>query len=76
MSLADQVEELENDVMSLRDELDRTDTELNEVVRELEDMTCRHDELLAFKTWVELAYPVVVKDYESVKIIEEVANGV
>jgi chromosome segregation ATPase len=75
MSLSEQVYELEEDCQSLKQECRHLEEQLEDVETQLEDATNQRDELLAFKTWVELAYPVVVKDYESVKIIEEMANG-
>ena len=48
---------------------------LDDVETQLEDATNQRNELQAFKDWVEMAYPEVVKDYGCVKVIEEVAHG-
>jgi chromosome segregation ATPase len=75
MSLADDIAELEDDYESIKQDCRHLEEQLEDVETQLEDVTNERDGLLAFKTWVELAYPVVVKDYDSVKVIEEVANG-
>jgi chromosome segregation ATPase len=81
MSLADDVAELEESYEAVREELrnaeDRCvdmEQQLDEVEGELEDVTNQLTKFKEFRAWVELAYPVVVKDYESVKLIEEIAN--
>jgi predicted nucleic acid-binding Zn-ribbon protein len=81
MSLADDVAELEESYEAVRAELrnaeDRCvdmEQQLDEVEGELEDVTNQLTKFKEFRAWVELAYPVVVKDYESVKLIEEIAN--
>ena len=82
MSLADDVAELEESYEAVREELrnaeDRCsdmEQQLDDVEGELEQVMNERDKLQAFYTWVELAYPVVVKDFNSVKVIEEMANG-
>jgi predicted nuclease with TOPRIM domain len=74
MSLADDVAELEDDYERVKAENRSLEESLDEVEGELEDVTNQLTKLKEFYTWVELAYPVVVKDYESVKLIEEIAN--
>ena len=83
MSLADDVAELEESYEAVREELrnaeDRCvdmEQQLDDVEGELEQVVNERDKLQAFYTWVELAYPVVVKDFNSVKVIEEMANGI
>jgi len=75
MSLSEQVYELEEDCQSLKQDCRHLEEQLEDVETQLEDVTNERDKLQAFYTWVELAYPVVVKDFNSVKLIEEVANG-
>lgn len=75
MSLSEQVYELEEDLERLKDEVRCLEENLNEVEQDLEDAENELVKLREFKAWVDMAYPVVVKDYESVKLIEEVANG-
>jgi chromosome segregation ATPase len=75
MSLSEQVYELEEDCQSLKQECRGLEESLNEVEGELEQVVNERDKLQAFYEWVELVYPEIVKDYDSVKIIEEVANG-
>ena len=74
MTLGDQVAELEHDFERAKDENRVLECDLAELEGELEDVTNQLNKLKEFKNWVELAYPVIVKDYESVKLIEEVAN--
>lgn len=74
MSLADMVAELEEDCEQLKGEVRSLEQSLDEVEMELEDVTNQLHKLQEFRKWVELAYPVIIKDYESVKLIEEVAN--
>ena len=75
MTLADDVAELEENYDNLKSEVRVLEESLDEVEGELEEMTNERNKLQAFYDWVLLAYPVVVKDYESVKVIEEMANG-
>jgi hypothetical protein len=76
MTLADDVAELEENYDNLKSEVRVLEESLDEVEGELEEMTNERNKLQAFYDWVLLAYPVVVKDYESVKVIEEMANGI
>ncbi len=76
MSLSEDVAELEDDYESIKQDCRHLEEQLEDVETQLEDATNQRDRLQAFYTWVELAYPVVVKDYQSVKLIEEVANGI
>jgi septal ring factor EnvC (AmiA/AmiB activator) len=74
-SLGEMVQELEEDYDSVRQDCKNLEDQLDDVEHQLEDVTNQLNELQAFKNWVLLAYPVVVKDYECVKVIEEMANG-
>lgn len=74
MSLSEQVYELEDNYEELRTECRGLEESLSEVEGELEDMINQRNKLQAFYTWVEFAYPVVVKDFNSVKLIEEIAH--
>ena len=74
MSLSESVAELEEDIEHYKDEVRGLEESLTEVEGELEQVTNELTKLKEFKEWVELAYPVIIKDYESVKLIEEVAN--
>lgn len=74
MSLSEDVAELEDNYEELRSECRGLEESLSEVEGELEDMINQRDKLQAFYTWVEMAYPVVVKDYRCVKLIEEIAH--
>jgi septal ring factor EnvC (AmiA/AmiB activator) len=74
MSLADDVAELEESYEQARQDCRHLEEQLDEVEMELEDVTNQLTKFKEFRDWVELAYPVVVKDYESVKVIEEIAN--
>lgn len=74
MSLSEDVAELEEGYESLKEEVRMLEENLNEVEQDLEDAENELSKLRDFKAWVDLAYPVVVKDYESVKLIEEVAH--
>jgi uncharacterized protein YlxW (UPF0749 family) len=76
MTLADDVAELEENYDNLKSEVRVLEESLDEVEGELEEVTNERNKLQAFYDWVLLAYPVVVKDYESVKVIEEMANGI
>lgn len=73
-SLGEMVAELEDDYESIKQDCRHLEEQLEDVEVQLEDATNKLNELQEFKNWVELAYPVIVKDYESVKLIEEVAN--
>ena len=75
MSLSEQVYELEDDCESLKQECRQLEEQLEDVEAQLEDMVNQRNKYQEFYDWVLLAYPVVVKDYESVKVIEEMANG-
>jgi TolA-binding protein len=75
MSLSEQVYELEDNYEELKTNNRQLEEQLDDVETQLEDVTNERNQLQAFKDWVALAYPVVVRDYESVKVIEEVANG-
>ena len=74
MSLASDVETLEDNYEELKSECRNLEESLTEVECELEDAVNQRDALQVFKNWVELAYPVVVKDFNSVKLIEEIAH--
>jgi chromosome segregation ATPase len=81
MSLADDVAELEESYEAVREELRNAEERCSDMEEQLDELEGQlelaNDEvnkLKEFRAWVELAYPVVVKDYESVKLIEEIAN--
>ncbi len=74
MTLGDQVAELEDDFERLKNDNRGLEEALYDCEQDLEVAIQQRDQLQEFKNWVELAYPVIVKDYESVKLIEEVAN--
>lgn len=74
MTLGDQVAELEDDFERLKADNRGLEEALDDCEQDLEVAIQQRDQLQEFKNWVELAYPVIVKDYESVKLIEEVAN--
>jgi predicted nucleic acid-binding Zn-ribbon protein len=76
MTLADDVAELEENYDNLKSEVRVLEESLDEVEMELEDVTNQLTKFKEFRTWAELVYPEIVRDYESVKVIEEVANGV
>ena len=75
MSLSEHVAELEDDYESVKQDCRQLEEQLDDVETQLEDATNQRNELQAFKDWVEMAYPEVVKDYGCVKVIEEVAHG-
>jgi peptidoglycan hydrolase CwlO-like protein len=75
MSLSEMVSELEDDYEELKTNNRHLEEQLDDVEQDLETKIQQLNELQAFKDWVEMAYPEVVKDYGCVKIIEEVANG-
>lgn len=75
-SLGEMVAELEDDYESVKQDCRHLEEQLEDVEVQLEDMTNQRNKYQAFYDWVLLAYPVVVKDYESVKLIEEMANGI
>lgn len=74
MSLADDVAELEESYEQARQDVRSLEESLDEVEGQLELANDEVNKLKEFRDWVELAYPVVVKDYESVKLIEEKAH--
>ena len=74
MSLGEMVLELEDDYERLKAECRGLEQSLDEVEGELEEQINQVNELKAFYEWVKLAYPVIIKDYECVKLIDEVAN--
>ena len=82
MSLADDVAELEESYEAVREELrnaeDRCsdmEQQLDDVEQDLETTINQRNKLQEFYDWAKEVYPEIVKDYDSVKIIEEVANG-
>jgi phage shock protein A len=82
MSLADDVAELEESYEAVRAELrnaeDRCvdmEEQLDDVEQDLETTINQRNKLQEFYDWAKEVYPEVVRDYESVKVIEEVANG-
>ena len=75
MNLGELVSELEQDYESLKQECRQIEEQLDELEGQLEQMVDERDKFKEFREWVELVYPEIVKDFNSVKIIEEVANG-
>ena len=82
MSLADDVAELEESYEAVRAELRNAEErcvdmeeQLDDVEQDLETTINQRNKLQEFYDWAKEVYPEVVRDYESVKIIEEVANG-
>jgi chromosome segregation ATPase len=49
--------------------------QLDDVEQDLETTIQQRNKLQEFYDWAKEVYPEVVRDYDSVKIIEEVANG-
>ena len=76
MNLGELVAELEDDFERLKAECRSLEENLDEVEGELEEVTNQLTKLQEFYKWVELAYPVIIKDFECVKLIDEVANGI
>ena len=74
MSLASDVETLEDNYEELKSECRGLEESLIEVEGELEEATEELNELKKFKEWAELVYPEIVKDYGCVQIIEEIAH--
>ena len=74
MSLADDVADLEESYEQARQDCRHLEEQLDEVEMELEDVTNQLTKLKEFRDWVELVYPEIVKDFNSVKLIEEVAH--
>ena len=82
MSLADDVAELEESYEAVRAELRNAEErcsdmeeQLDDVEQDLETTINQPNKLQEFYDWAKEVYPEVVRDYESVKVIEEVANG-
>jgi phage shock protein A len=82
MSLADDVAELEESYQNVREELrnaeDRCvdmEEQLDDVEQDLETTINQRNKLQEFYDWAKEVYPEIVRDYESVKVIEEMANG-
>jgi chromosome segregation ATPase len=74
MSLADDVAELEESYEQARQDCRNLEESLDEVEGELEEVTNRVSDLQEFYDWVELVYPEILRDYGSVKLIEEKAH--
>lgn len=74
MSLGEMVLELEDDFERLKDECRNLEQSVDEVESELEDVTNQLNKANEFREWVQLVYPEIVRDYESVKVIEEIAH--
>ena len=74
MSLSDDVAELEDDYERLKETNRNLEDQLDDVETQLEDATNECGNLLEFKKWVQHVYPEIIRDYESVKVIEEIAN--
>lgn len=74
MSLGEMVSEMEQDLEHYKGECISLEQSLDEVEQELEATVNDLNKANEFIEWVKLAYPVIIKDYESVKVIEEVAH--
>lgn len=74
MSLGEMVSEMEQDLEHYKGECVSLEQSLDEVEAELEAVTNDLNKANEFIEWVKLAYPVIIKDYECVKLIDEVAN--
>ena len=72
--LADQVSDLESECDELNGQVSSLEQSLDEVEGELEEKINELEKAKEFIEWVKLAYPVIIKDYECVKVIEEKAN--
>ena len=72
--LADQVSDLESECDELNGQVSSLEQSLDEVEQELEATVNDLNKANEFIEWVKLAYPVIIKDYECVKLIDEVAN--
>jgi uncharacterized coiled-coil DUF342 family protein len=75
MSLADDVAELEESYEQARQDCRHLEEQLDELEGQLELANDEVNKLKEFRDWVQLVYPEIIRDYESVKVIEEVANG-
>ena len=75
MSLSDDVAELEQDYDHYRDKVRNLEDQLDDVEQDLETTIQQRDKLQEFYDWAKEVYPEIVRDYESVKVIEEIANG-
>ena len=73
-NLGDMVSELEEDCATYKQENLDLEHQLDEVEGELEEKINELEKAKEFIEWVKLAYPVIIKDYECVKVIEEKAN--
>jgi uncharacterized coiled-coil DUF342 family protein len=83
MSLSEQVYELEESYQAVRQELRELEErcgdmeeQLDDVEQDLETTIQQRNKLQEFYDWAKEVYPEIVRDYDSVKIIEEVANGI
>jgi chromosome segregation ATPase len=76
MTLADDVAELEENYDNLKAEVRVLEESLDEVEGELEDVTNQLARANEFREWVQHVYPEIIRDYDSVKVIEEMANGI
>jgi len=81
MSLADDVAELEESYEAVRAELRNAEErcvdmeeQLDDVEQDLETTIQQRNKLQEFYDWAKEVYPEIVRDYESVKVIEEIAN--
>jgi phage shock protein A len=81
MSLGEMVLELEESYEAVREELrnaeDRCsdmEEQLDDVEQDLETTIQQRNKLQEFYDWAKEVYPEIVRDYESVKVIEEIAH--
>jgi chromosome segregation ATPase len=76
MSLADDVADLEESYEQARQDCRHLEEQLEDVEAQLEDVTNQLARANEFREWVQHVYPEIIRDYDSVKVIEEMANGI
>jgi predicted nucleic acid-binding Zn-ribbon protein len=82
MSLSEEVYELEESYEAVRAELRNAEErcsdmeeQLDDVEQDLETTIQQRNKLQEFYDWAKEVYPEIVRDFNSVKVIEEMANG-
>ena len=75
-SLADRVNEMENECDELEGQISNLEDELNKLEQQLEDAHDDINRLKDFEDWVHDAYPDVYKAYECLNDLKEKSNGV
>ena len=66
-NLGDMVSELEQDCATYKQENLDLEHQLDDMEQDFETMTQQRNKLQEFYDWVKEVYPVIIKDYESVK---------